>query len=361
MAETARFRKGFLLALVIGITAAFLYVVQDFLMTIFVAAILSGLTNPLYERVLVAFGGRRVLAAATTLLLVIVLVGAPLVSVLTIVTNEAVRLTDNVTVWVRTIVNEPSRLNDYLDAIPGIEWIAPYREQIQARATEAGAGLGRVIVASISSTTRDTLTLVVHFFMMIYAMFFFLMDGRNYLDGLVRYLPLHQSERDLMLRRFVSVTRATIKGTLVIGVVQGTLGAIIFAILGISGAALWGLIMTVLSALPLIGGALVWVPAALILVWQGLWIKAIILVAFCSLVIGSVDNLLRPRLVGHDTQMSDLLVLFSTLGGIAAFGAIGFIIGPIIAALFVTVWEIFGRAYREDLIVDPSGHVGFPE
>jgi len=98
--------------------------------------------------------------------------------------------------------------------------------------------------------------------------------------------------------------------------------------------------------------ALVWVPAAIVLTIQGAWVKALILSGFCSIVMGTVDNVLRPRLVGHDTQMPDLLVLFSTLGGIAVFGAIGFIIGPIIAALFVTVWDIFGKAYRDELDVD---------
>lgn len=360
MSDAARFRKGFLLALVIGITAAFVYVVQDFLMTVFVAAILAGLTNPLYERILRAAGGRKPLASIATLLIVVLLVGAPLVTVLTIVTNEAVRLTENVTPWVKQIVSEPSRLNVYLDRIPGMDRLAPYRDVLLTKAGEAGSNLGKVIVASISSTTRDTLTLIVDFFMMMYAMFFFLMDGPKYLDALLKYLPLRESELNQMLERFVSVTRATLKGTLVIGIVQGALGGAMFAVLGISGPVLWGLMMTVLSVLPLIGGALVWVPAALILAWQGAWIKAIILAAFCSLVIGSIDNLLRPRLVGKDTEMSDLLVLFSTLGGLAAFGAIGFIVGPIVAALFVTVWEIFGKAYRDDLDVEPSPRIELP-
>ena len=114
-------------------------------------------------------------------------------------------------------------------------------------------------------------------------------------------------------------------------------------------AALWGAIMVVLSVIPLLGGALVWVPAAIILALTGNWVKAVVLTAFCSLIVGSVDNVLRPRLVGRDTQMHDLMILFSTLGGILVFGAIGFIIGPIIAALFQTSWELFGLAY-EDLL-----------
>jgi predicted PurR-regulated permease PerM len=360
MSDDAPFRKGFLLALVIGITAAFLFVVKDFLMTILMAAIFSGLAHPIYRRVRQAFHGRSGAASAVTLLGIVLVVGAPLVVVLTIVTNETVRMTDNVTPWVTQIVNEPTRLNAYLDRVPGIDRIAPYREQLLTKAGEAAGTLGRIIVGSISSTTRDTLATIVDFFMMLYAMFFFLIDGPQYLDALAKYLPLRESEQNQMLQRFVSVTRATLKGTLFIGIVQGALGGLIFAILGISGAALWGLMMTVLSVLPVVGGALVWVPAALVLIIQGTWIKAIILVVFCSLVIGSIDNLLRPRLVGHDTQMSDLLILFSTLGGLAVFGAIGFIIGPIIAALFVTVWEIFGKAYRDDLDVELPPRIKLP-
>lgn len=354
MSDASRFRKGFLLALVVGITAAFVYVVRDFLMTIFVAAIFSGLAQPLYEWLLDRFRGRKALAAATTLVVCLLLVGAPLTVVVSVVTNEAVRLTESVTPWVTQIANEPTRLNAYLDRLPGIQRLAPYRDELLAKAAEAVGGLGQVVIASISSTTRDTLALVFDFFMMLYAMFFFLMNGRGYLDSLVRYLPLRETEQNQMLDRFVSVTHATIKGTLVIGLVQGALGGIIFAILGISGAVLWGLTMTVLSVLPMIGGAIVWVPAAVVLAVEGAWIKSLILVGFCSLAIGSVDNLLRPRLVGHDTQISDLLILFSTLGGIAGFGAIGFIIGPIVAALFVTVWEIFGQAHRAELDIELS-------
>jgi len=360
MSEDARFRKGFLLALVVSITAAFVFVISGFLMTIFVAAIFSGLAHPLYSRLRKALGGREAIASAMTLLMIVLLVGAPFVVVVSIVTTEAVRMTDDVTPFVRKLIDEPTTINTYLDRIPGIQWLAPYRETLVTKAGEAAGSLGRIVVSSLTSTTRGTLALIADFFLMLYAMFFFLINGRRYLDSMLQYLPLRESEQDQMLQRFVSVARATLKGTLLIGIVQGTLGGVIFAILGIPGAVLWGLLMIVLSLLPIIGGALVWVPAAIVLALTGAWIKALVLVAFCSLFIGSIDNVLRPRLVGHDTQMSDLLILFSTLGGIAAFGAIGFIVGPIIAALFVTIWEIFGKAYRDDLDVEPSPQIQLP-
>jgi predicted PurR-regulated permease PerM len=280
--------------------------------------------------------------------------------VVSIVTTEAVRMSENVTPFVTQLINEPTSITAYLDRIPGSQQLAPYREMLVTKAGEAAGSLGRIVVSSLSSTTRGTLALIVDFFMMLYAMFFFLIKGRQYLDSMLQYLPLRESEQSLMLQRFVSVTRATLKGSLLIGIVQGTLGGVILAILGVPGAVLLGLMMIVLSLLPLIGGALVWVPVAIVLAIQGAWIKALVLAGFCSIVIGSIDNVLRPRLVGHDTKMSDLLILFSTLGGIATFGAIGFIVGPIIAALFITIWEIFGKAYRDDLDVEPTPQIQLP-
>ena len=160
------------------------------------------------------------------------------------------------------------------------------------------------------------------------------------------YLPLRETEKELVLDKFVSVTRATLRGTLVIGIIQGTLGGLSFWAAGIDGALFWGTMMVVLSVLPVVGGALVWVPAVIVLAIQGQWQSALGLTLFNALIVGSVDNVLRPRLVGRDTEMHDLMILFSTLGGIAAFGPMGFIIGPILAAVFVTSWEIFGDGVR---------------
>jgi len=152
-----------------------------------------------------------------------------------------------------------------------------------------------------------------------------------------------------MLEKFVSVTRATLKGTILIGIAQGVLGGLAFWAVGLDGAVFWGTVMTVLSIIPGVGGAIIWVPAAIILISTGEVWRALALVAFCGLVVGSVDNLLRPRLVGKDIKMHELLIFFSTLGGLLLFGVTGFILGPILAALFVTAWEMFGTAFRSAL------------
>ncbi len=160
-----------------------------------------------------------------------------------------------------------------------------------------------------------------------------------------------------MIDKFVSVSRATIKGTLVIGVVQGALAGAALAVAGIPSAVFWGTVMAVLSIIPGIGTGLVWVPSAIYLAATGRWLAAVLLVVWCALVVGSVDNVLRPRLVGRDTQMHDLLILFSTLGGLLLFGIVGVIIGPIIAALFVTIWDLYGAVFK-DLLADDGRRPG---
>jgi predicted PurR-regulated permease PerM len=184
---------------------------------------------------------------------------------------------------------------------------------------------------------------------MLYLLFFFLRDGHRLIAAIMYALPLGSEREHHLLEKFADVSRATIKGTLVVGLVQGTLGGLLFWILGLKAAVFWGVIMTLLSLLPAVGSALIWGPAAIILFATGQIVKGIILLAAGILVIGLVDNFLRPTLVGRDTQIPDYLILLATLGGLTVFGLSGFVIGPIIAALFLAVWDMFAQEYgRED-------------
>jgi predicted PurR-regulated permease PerM len=152
-----------------------------------------------------------------------------------------------------------------------------------------------------------------------------------------------------MLDKFTSVTRATLKGSLFIGILQGGLAGAAFAVAGIDNAVFWATIMAVLSIIPSIGSALVWGPACAILIMQGSVGTGIGLMIFCAIVVGSLDNLLRPILVGKDTRMHELMIFFGTLGGIMMFGIAGIFIGPLIASLFVTIWELYGVAFADML------------
>lgn len=182
--------------------------------------------------------------------------------------------------------------------------------------------------------------------LMLYLAFFMLKDGIGLVDLLVRALPLGDEREHLLFSKFAEVTRATVKGNLVVAVAQGSLGGIIFWILGIPAPFLWGVIMTLLSLVPMVGAGLVWAPVAVYLFATGSWIQGLVLTGFGVGVIGLVDNFLRPVLVGRDTKLPDYLVLLSTLGGVALFGINGFVIGPLLAALFVAFWQIFIRDFN---------------
>jgi predicted PurR-regulated permease PerM len=348
MTET-RFRQAFLLLLVTAISAAFVAMIRSFLLTILLAAIFTGLSYPVYQWVLGRLRGRKALAAVATLVLLLALVMAPLLAVLGAGANEALRVTETIRPRLQQLVDQPGEFNSLLRALPGYHRIEPYRAQILTKAGELVGSTSAFLFAALSATTRATGVFVFHFFVLLYTMFFFLTGGPNLLRTVLAYVPLTEADKTRMVETFVSVTRATLKGTILIGAAQGVLGGLAFWAVGIDGAIFWGTAMTVLSIIPGVGSALVWVPAAIILITTGEAWRGIALALFCALVVGSVDNLLRPRLVGQDTKMHELLIFFSTLGGLMFFGAMGFILGPILAALFVTAWELFGTAFRSAL------------
>jgi predicted PurR-regulated permease PerM len=344
-----RFRQAFLLLLVAAISAAFVAMIRSFLLTILLAAIFTGLSYPVYRWLLRRVGGRQALAAIATLLVLLVLVMAPVLVVLGAGANEALRVSETIRPRLQRLVDTPGEFDSRLRALPGYERIEPYRDQILTKAGELVGATSAFLFSALSATTRATALFIFHFFVLLYTMFFFLIGGPRLLDGVLAYLPLTEADKQRMLGKFVSVTRATLKGTILIGVAQGLFGGLAFWALGLDGPIFWGTVMTMLSIIPGVGGALVWVPAAIILVSIGEVWRGIALAAFCALVVGSVDNLLRPRLVGRDTQMHQLLIFFSTLGGLLLFGVMGFILGPILAALFVTAWEMFGTAFKTAL------------
>ena len=344
-----RFRHAFLLLLVAAISVAFFAMIREFLVTILLSAVFTGVSYPAYRWVLRKVGGRKGIAAAATLTLLLVIVIAPLLGVLGAGANEALRVTETVRPRLQQLADEPGEFDRRLRSLPGYDRVAPYRAQIITKASELVGGTSAFLFGALSATTRATALFIFHFFVLLYTMFYFLTGGPGLLRAVLAYLPLTKTDKQRMLDKFVSVTRATLKGTILIGAAQGVLGGLAFWAAGVEGAIFWGTVMTILSIVPGVGGALVWVPAAIILVATGhLW-QGIGLAVFCALVVGSIDNVLRPRLVGQDTKMHELLIFFSTLGGLMLFGAMGFILGPILAALFVTAWEMFGVAFRTSL------------
>ena len=358
LGDREKFHRVFILLLVVVVSAAFLYMIRGFIVTVLMAAIVSGLAYPLYRRLRRWVRGREALAALLTLLALLVLVVLPLVAFMGIVATEAVSISQSVTPWVRDHLSEPGEVSRLLERVP---YVAQIQEQVQGYSAQIieklGELAGRVssfLVNSLSTATKGTVGFLFQLFVMIYAMFFFLVGGRVALDKAMVHVPLPDSDKELLLDKFVSVARATLKGTFVVGLVQGGLAGLAFAVVGIQGSAFWGTIMVVLSVIPGIGTALVWGPAVIYLFAAGKTAAATGLAIWCALVVGTVDNFLRPKLVGADTKMPDLLILLSTFGGLSLFGAVGLVLGPIIAALFIAVWQIYGAAFGDLLASEPS-------
>jgi predicted PurR-regulated permease PerM len=338
-----------LLLLVLFISVVFLSMIKPFLMALLLAGIFSAMLHPFYQRLSAWMGGRNIGAAGITLVVVILIILLPLSGLLAVITSQAIKVGQSVTPWVQEQLSSPAARSEWLSHLPFYDIVEPYRDIIFQKAGKLVESASGFFISGLQEAAKGGVNFIFMLSILLYTMFFFLLDGPRLLEKMLFYLPLEDEDERRLLDRFTSVTRATIKGTAVIGIIQGGAAGIALAVVGIPSAVFWGTIMTVLSIIPGIGTALVWVPAAIILATQGMWGKAIGLVVFCGLVVGSVDNLLRPRLVGKDTEMHDLMILLSTLGGIALFGITGFILGPIVAALFVTVWDMYGIVFREVL------------
>lgn len=338
--------KSVLLALVLLISALFLDMIRHFLMPMFMAGLFSAMLSPVHRWLTTKIGGRKNLASVLVIIGIIFLVLAPLSILIGVVVGQAINVSQSITPWVHAFINEPTAITTYLEKMPYYHEILPYRAVIIEKAGMVVGNISSFLINSLSSVTRLTVNAVFSSVIMLYIMFYFLTMGETLLLKILYFLPLHDRDERRLLRRFTSVTAATLKGTLIIGAIQGCICGLAFAFAGIQGPVFWGSVMAVMSIIPVFGTAVVWGPALCILALQGDFIGVAILAVLCGAVVGNLDNILRPRLVGKDTEMHDLFVFFGTLGGISMFGMLGIILGPIIAALFITIWEIYGQAFE---------------
>lgn len=336
-------RTGFLLLLALGMTGLFFWLIKGFLLAVLLAAVLAALAHPLYQRLLRALGERKLPAAGVTVLASLFLVVIPLLLFVGILVGEALEISAQAEAWLA----DSGTLEEQLAADPDLQQLLPYQEQIETKAGQLAENAGSWVAGGLAAGARGTVAFFLELFVMLYAMLFFLMDGGAILAAVLRFTPLSAADKTRLLGIFASVGRATLKGTLVIGIVQGSLAALSFWAAGIEGVVFWGAIMTVLSIIPGVGTALVWVPAVFYLALSGKVAAALGVGLWCAVVVGTVDNLLRPVLIGKDTEMPDVLIMLTTLGGLALFGAAGLLIGPIIGALYLTAWQLWGSAMDE--------------
>ncbi len=343
MIERTRLEAGGLVAFVGLVTAGFIAVVGDFLGAMFWAAVAGIMFQPLFQRVTGTLGGRRSLGAAVTLLVITVAVILPLLLIGSMILDQAAgvyaSVRDGQIDFARYFdqIHDalPRRLQDLADR-QGLGSFERMRRQVSA----ALGGSVSVLANEALSFGRNAAQFLLVFSVGLYVTYFILRDGTDIGRALVRAAPLEREVAERLADRFVTVTRATVKGSVLVAMAQGALGAATFALVGVPAAMLWGLIMAFAALLPAIGPAIVWIPVAIYQLATGQVWQAMVVIFSGVAVVGMVDNLLRPLLVGRDTGIPDWLVLLSTLGGIALMGISGVVAGPIVAALFLCGWEI---------------------
>ena len=330
-----------LLALV---TVLFLVLLRPFFAPLLWACIIAVLFHPAQVWLTRRWGERPNVTALVTLLACVVLVVMPVLFLLASFLQQGLAVFEQI----QSGELQPGRFIDSIrNAFPAVPALLERFDidmsTVREKATGAALAASQFLARNALAVGQGTFGFVLKLALMLYVTFFLLRDGRALVEKLVHAIPLGDERERMLLQKFAEVARATVKGNLMVAVVQGALGGLIFWILGLPAALLWAVVMMVLSLIPAVGAGLVWLPAAIYLYATGEWVSATVLVAYGVLVIGLADNVLRPLLVGRDTKLPDWMVLLSTLGGIAMVGINGFVIGPLIAVLFVAFWQIFSQ------------------
>ena len=335
--------KAFLVLLVV-VSVAFAWIILPLFGAVLWGVILAIVFTPLYRRLLRSLRHRRTLAALATLVMIVLMVILPLTLITVLLVQEGSGVYERIQSGEFDIGRY---FQQTFNALPG--WVTSLLDRfgltnlsvVQERLSEAARKSSQFLAGQALNLGQNMANFVLSLFIMLYLLFFLLRDGDALVERIRAAIPLHPEHLRTLASGFTGVIRATVKGTLVVAVVQGALGGLIFWILGIHAPALWAALMAVLSLLPAVGTALVWLPVAIYLLVTGETWQGLVLIAYGVAVIGLVDNVLRPILVGKDTRMPDYVVLISTLGGIAIFGVNGFVIGPVIAAMFMSAWGMF--------------------
>jgi predicted PurR-regulated permease PerM len=339
-------QKTFVLLLIV-VSIAFGWILWPFYGAVFWGAVLAILFMPFHRRVLAAFKHRHNLAALVTLLVCLIIVILPL----SVITSSLVR--DGIEIYHRIRSGEIDFGAYFQHAVAALpSWMSGALHRfgladfpgLQAKLSAGAAEGSQVVARQAVNIGQNTLDFVIGFGVMLYLLFFFLRDGTVLAARIKQAIPLTAEHKQKLFSKFTTVIRATVKGNIMVAATQGTLGGVMFWFLGIQGALLWGVVMAFLSLLPAVGAGLIWLPVALYFLLTGAVWQGVTLILFGVFVIGLVDNVLRPLLVGKDTKMPDYVVLVSTLGGMALFGLNGFVIGPVIAALFIAVWDLFSSS-----------------
>ncbi|MCX5837675.1 MAG: AI-2E family transporter [Deltaproteobacteria bacterium] len=312
--------------IILGLVAIlFLYLLWPFFFPIFWAAVIAGVFGPLYRRINLKLD-RPNLSTAILFLIIALIILLPAGVVGTLVFNESVQIYGKLSPDTKHMDRSIQRLINTIADNSLAHLFHINKAFLIAKTTEVAQGITNYIFVHLTQLTQNTLGLLVQFAIMLYTLFYFVRDGTRFLRMAMKVIPLGMGREKFLYERFIVTARSTLKVTLIIGGIQGALGGIVFFVTDVEGALIWGLLMILMAIVPVVGCSIIWV------------------------VISTVDNLLRPILIGKDVEMHPLLIFLSTLGGIILFGFSGFVIGPVITSLLIALWEMYEEFYRKEKI-----------
>lgn len=344
MAAKNNYNQYFFILALIAVSILTFFIFKPFFSAILAAAILAMIFQKPYKFFLRLAKNKKGLSSVLTALLVVSIVVVPLFGVAGLLIDEVGKVVKKISADGSQYQKYADNAENYLKNIPLFQNLEIKdmfgRKEISNSLKDAGQG----ILSVLQKTYQSLAGAVIWIFVMFFSLYYFLMDGEKIVKNIIRLSPLDDEHEKMLVEKFISISRATLKGTIVVGAIQGLVGGIIFVLVGISSPIVWGTMMVLLSIIPMVGSGFVWFPAGIIMLMAGNIWQGVVILAAGILIISTIDNLLRPKLVGRDTQMHPLLVFFSTLGGIIVFGLSGFILGPIIMAFFLTLWEIYAAA-----------------
>ncbi|MDW7774666.1 MAG: AI-2E family transporter [Desulfobulbaceae bacterium] len=345
--EKEIFQKRSFLGLLLLVTAAFIWLLLPFFEAIFWAAVIAVIAYPVQRWLRRKLGRHENLAATITLIFCLFIIIVPALFILFTLLQEGVDFYRRLESGQINIAGLLEKLRKFVpQLIIVFDRMDIELETINTKLTEGTMAGGSFLAGKVLIFGQNTVRFVIDFALMLYLLFFFLRDGNALVLLFIRALPLGDSWERQLFTKFTEVTRATMRGSMLVAIIQGGLGGLAFRLIGIESALLWGVIMALLSLLPALGAALIWFPVSVYLLLTGAVLEGIVLMLFGVLVISLVDNFLRPYFVGRDTKLPDYIVLLSTLGGLWIFGLTGFMIGPLLAALFMVFWSIFMRDFN---------------
>jgi predicted PurR-regulated permease PerM len=347
--EKPKLQTVLFFAILLIVTVAFFFIMKPFIYALFWAVILAGLFSPVYKKVEKRLH-RPTVSATIVLILICLIFILPFGFVVSLLLKESMEIYQGLS-------NDNSQINVYVGKLMQLAKHNPYTDSLHlddaaltAKVTELSKSVAGYIFENLKSFTSNTLQFFVGLGVMLYALFYFIRDGKDFLNSILRLLPLGRGRDRLLLTHFQKTANSTLKVTLIIGGIQGILGGLLFLFTGIQGAILWGVVMIITAVIPVVGCALVWAPAGIFMMIAGhLW-TGIFILAFGALVISMVDHFLRPILLSKDVSVHPLLIFLSTMGGIIVFGFTGFIIGPIIMSLALSVWRMYEEYYIKEIV-----------